>query len=63
MDKQRAQELNRIRWGDSLTCRIMDRQGVRLAECKWNGERIEGRGKDNLSALKAVFKKIDELGK
>lgn len=60
---EKARAMAKVRWGDKLTCRIADRQGARLAMCMWNGEKFEGRGKDNVTALLAVFKKINELGK
>ncbi len=58
MDTKRAKELNKVRWGDKLVCRIVTRSGLREAECKWNGEGFIGRGEDTLSAIKNVFKQI-----
>lgn len=59
---EKAKDLSKIRWGDKLTCRLVDRKGVRVAQCQWNGLAVTGMGKDNLSALKAAFEKINELG-
>lgn len=59
---QKAKDMARVRWGDKLSCRLVDRDGIRVAQCKWNGVEVEGRGKDNISALKVAFKKINELG-
>lgn len=59
---EKARAMARVRWGDKLVCRLVDRDGIRVAMCHWNGIKVEGRGKDNLSALKVAFTKINELG-
>lgn len=59
-NSERAKQIVKIRWGDKLVCRLTTRDGVQVATCKWNGESVVGRGKNNLSALKAVFKKIND---
>lgn len=58
-----AREMARLRWGDKLVCRLVTRQGVQVAQCQWNENAVTGMGKDNLSAIKSAFDKINELGK
>lgn len=53
---EKAREMSKVRWGDKLSCRLVTRNGVQVAQCQWNGQAVTGMGKNNLSALKAVFK-------
>lgn len=57
MDSKRAVELNKVRWGNSLTCRIWQGKAI----CKINNGDFVGISSTNLKALNNVFNYINEL--
>lgn len=60
LSPKKAREMAKGRWGDSLVCRLVTKDGIQVATCNYNGREFIGRGKSNLSALKAVFNKINK---